>query len=86
MVRHVSLLIGADLVSKLVSMTSSCSDSYTFSKTKEMITQEMLCPQRTKIFKEQGTVSSEVLVVYCTNILKSDEGTENLVDDAFRSK
>lgn len=38
MVRHVSLLIGADLVSKLVSMTSSCSDSYTFSKTKEMIT------------------------------------------------
>lgn len=38
MVRHVSLLIGIDLVSKLISMTSSCSDSYTFSKTKEMIT------------------------------------------------
>ena len=38
MVRHVSLLIGIDLVSKLIMMTSSCSGSYTFSKTKEMIT------------------------------------------------
>lgn len=77
MARDVSLLIGLYLSSELTSITSCCFNSYAFSKTKEILLRKCYAFRRQKSFKERDTVSSEAVIVYCTNILKSDEGTKN---------